>query len=56
MVNKVLGIKRGIPSGPLRESISSGISRANLIIVIGEIEDDKKKIPNTIPIIHARFK
>ena len=31
------GNKRVIPSGPLRESISRGISRANLVIVIGEI-------------------
>ena len=30
------GNKRVIPSGPLRESISRGISRANLVIVIGE--------------------
>ena len=28
------GNKRVIPSGPLRESISRGISRANLVIVI----------------------
>jgi len=51
------GNKRVIPSGPLRESISRGIERANLIIVIGEIENDvKRKIPNTIPLIHAKFK
>ncbi len=51
------GNKRVIPSGPLRESISRGISRANLIIVIGEIADDvKRKIPNTVPLIHANFK
>ena len=51
------GNKRVIPSGPLRESISRGISRANLIIVIGEIAlDVKKKIPKTLPLIHADFK
>ena len=51
------GNKRVIPSGPLRESISRGISRANLIIVIGEIDIDvKKKIPKNVPIIHANFK
>ncbi len=51
------GNKRVIPSGPLRESISRGISRANLIIVIGEItEDVKRKIPSTVPLIHANFK
>ena len=51
------GNKRVIPSGPLRESISRGISRANLITVIGEIAPDvRKKIPKTIPLIHANFK
>ncbi len=51
------GNKRVIPSGPLRESISRGISRANLIIVIGEIAKDvKKKISSTVPLIHANFK
>ncbi len=50
------GNKRVIPSGPLRESISRGISRANLVIVIGEIAQDvKDKIPSTVPIIHAKF-
>ncbi len=50
------GNKRVIPSGPLRESISRGISRGNLIIVIGEMDADvKKKIPNSIPLIHAKF-
>ena len=38
------GNKRVIPSGPLRESISRGISRANLIIVIGEISEDVKTV------------
>ncbi len=51
------GNKRVIPSGPLRESISRGISRANLIIIIGEIDKDvKKKIPNILPVIHGNFK
>ncbi len=51
------GNKRVIPSGPLRESISRGISRANLIIVIGDLSDDvKRKIPSTLPLIHANFK
>ena len=51
------GNKRVIPSGPLRESISRGISRANLLIVIGEITDDvKNKIPKSLPVIHASFK
>ncbi len=50
------GNKRVIPSGPLRESISRGISRANLILVIGEIADDvQRKIPKTVPLIHANF-
>ncbi len=51
------GNKRVIPAGPLRESIARGISRTNLIIVIGEISDDlKKKIPRNIPLINASFK
>ena len=50
------GNKRVMPSGPLRESISRGLSRTNLIIVIGDINDDiKNKIPNHIPIINASF-
>ena len=50
------GNKRVIPSGPLRESIARGLSRTNLIIVIGEITNDvKKKIANNVPIIYANF-
>ena len=51
------GNKRVMPSGPLRESITRGISRTNLVIVIGKISNDvKKKIPKNIPIIYASFK
>jgi len=51
------GNKRVIPSGPLRESISRGISRANLIIVIGSLSEEiEKKISSTTPIIKASFK
>ncbi len=51
------GNKRVIPSGPLRESVARGISRANLIIVIGEIDENtRKKISNSVPLIHANFK
>ena len=50
------GNKRVIPSGPLRESISSGISRANLVIVIGEISQDvKDKIPSTVPVSYTHL-
>jgi len=50
------GNKRVIPAGPLRESIKRGLSRTNLIIVIGEITDSlKKDIPDHIPIITAKF-
>ena len=46
-----------MPSGPLRESINRGLSRTNLIIVIGEISKELKiKIPNHIPIINSSFK
>ena len=51
------GNKRVIPAGPLRESISRGLSRTNLVITIGKISDSvKEKIPKHIPIIGANFK
>jgi tetraacyldisaccharide 4'-kinase len=51
------GNKRVIPSGPLRESISRGLSRTNLVITIGDISDSvKDKIPKHIPLITANFK
>ena len=51
------GNKRVIPSGPLRESISRGLSRTNLVITIGDISDSvKNKIPKHIPMIGASFK
>ena len=51
------GNKRVMPSGPLRESITRGISRTNLVITIGEINEEvKSKIPNNIPIIKSEFK
>ena len=50
------GNKRVMPSGPLRESINRGLSRTNLIIVIGDISDEMKKMtPANIPIIRAKF-
>ena len=50
------GNTRVIPSGPLRESIKRGLSRTNLIIVIGKVTSYlKKTIPNQIPIISAKF-
>jgi len=50
------GNKRVMPSGPLRESISRGLSRTNLIIVIGGISKELKlKIPNHVPLINASF-
>ena len=56
MVNKDLEINELFLLDLLRESISRGISRANLVIVIGEISKDvKDKIPSTVPIIHAKF-
>ena len=51
------GNKRVIPSGPLRESISRGLSRTNLVITIGDISESvKNKIPKNIPMIGASFK
>ena len=50
------GNKRVMPSGPLRESINRGLSRTNLIIVIGDTSDELiKMIPTNIPIIRAKF-
>jgi len=50
------GNKRVIPSGPLRESIKRGMSRTNLVVVIGEISNElQKNIPNNIPIFEAKF-
>ena len=50
------GNKRVMPAGPLRESIKRGLSRTNLVIVIGDVTDYlQKTIPNHIPIISAKF-
>jgi len=50
------GNKRVIPSGPLRESIKRGLSRTNLIIIIGKMTQYlEKTIPDNIPIITAKF-
>ncbi len=50
------GNKRVIPSGPLRESINRGLSRTNLIIVVGEISNELKQIiPKNIPTIESKF-
>jgi len=50
------GNKRVMPAGPLRESIKRGLSRTNLIVVIGEITEYlKKTIPDHIPVIPAKF-
>ena len=50
------GNKRVIPSGPLRESIKRGLSRTNLVIVIGKVTDYLQQIiPDNIPIIPAKF-
>ena len=50
------GNKRVMPSGPLRESINRGLSRTNLIISVGEISNELKKIiSENITIIEAKF-
>ena len=50
------GNKRVIPSGPLRESINRGLSRTNLVVIIGEATPYLKKIiPDYIPIVTAKF-
>ena len=50
------GNKRVMPSGPLRESIKRGLSRSNLVIVIGDPSHELKQlIPKNIPIVKAKF-
>lgn len=50
------GNKRVMPSGPLRESIRRGLSRTNLVIVIGNISKKLKDlIPSNIPVFSASF-
>ena len=50
------GNKRVMPSGPLRESIKRGISRSNMVVVIGDITAKiKKDIPSQTPIFQAKF-
>jgi len=50
------GNKRVIPAGPLRESIRRGLSRTNLVVVIGNLSNElKKMIPAIIPIFKAKF-
>ena len=51
------GNKRVMPSGPLRESITRGLSRTNLVIVISNVnnQDLEKLIPSQIPIFKANF-
>jgi len=50
------GNKRVMPSGPLRESIRRGFSRANAIVVIGEVSNFLIDImPSTIQTFRAKF-
>ena len=51
------GNKRVMPSGPLRESIKRGLSRTNLVVIIGNTTDYlREAIPSSIPILEAQFK
>ena len=50
------GNKRVLPAGPLRESIRRGLSRTNIVVVIGKINKTLKMlIPSTIPVFRAKF-
>ena len=50
------GNRRVIPAGPLRESIKRGMSRTNLVVIIGERNKNLEKlIPSHIPIITSQF-
>ncbi|MBH68467.1 MAG: tetraacyldisaccharide 4'-kinase [Rhodospirillaceae bacterium] len=52
-----LGNGRLMPAGPLRETIKSGLSRTNAVVIIGP---DKhligKQIPNHVPVLTASIK
>ena len=46
-----------LPSGPLRETISFGIKKSDMLIIFNKDENDiEKKIKNKITIIHANSK
>ena len=46
-----------LPAGPLRESISSGIKKSDILILFNKDKNDiEKKIKNKITIIHAKSK
>ena len=50
------GNKRVLPAGPLREGILRGLSRTNVVVVIGKINKTLKMlIPSTIPVFRAKF-
>ena len=50
------GNNQVMPSGPLRESVKRGLARTNLVIVIGELSGELRKlIPSQIPIFNANF-
>ena len=50
------GNRRVLPSGPLRESIKRGFSRANVSIVVGEDKYNiKNLIPKSMPCFNAKF-
>ena len=46
-----LGNNQLIPSGPLRETLGRGMSRADAVVIIGEdLQDLQSKIPENIPL------
>ena len=54
--SQAFGNSRVMPAGPLRESVRHGLSRTNLVIVIGNTTEYLKKIiPHHIAIIEAKF-
>lgn len=59
MVDGAIGFGNGrlIPAGPLREKISSGLNRTNLVIIQGEDTCHiKEQIPKNIPVLSAKIK
>ena len=44
-----------LPSGPLRETVSSGLKKSDILVLFNKDENDiEKKIDYKIPIIHAK--
>lgn len=50
-----LGNMRPVPSGPLREDLTAGLSRASAVLIIGEDKTDIESKIKSLPIIKAQI-